>query len=358
MNVHPLSVLPRFIIKAFLSTAVAVSLVNGAQASDLAGFERFDLRTAHRASLIQGSVWYPVSSKTYRGLIGDNILFKGTMAYVGAGIAQGRHPLILLSHGSGGNMDALSWLSSSLALKGAIVLAVNHPGSTSGDSSPLRSLSLGKRARDLTAALDQALADPVFSRFVDPSRIYALGFSLGGGTALNLGGLRFDRAAYHIYCEQFDGTLGGKQLEDCAFFTKGNVDFSALPEDFSADGKDDRIKAVVAVDPGFSYAVAQDSLASLSAPTMLLSLGEEDRLVAADVSKTGSNLVNRLPNATNPVIAPANHFTFLAECKEQGPAILNEEGEDPVCTDPKGAHRGSVHQRIIDKIVTFLRLQK
>lgn len=358
MKVSFSSPIRRIVTKGLLSAWLIGSLASNAMASDFAGFERFDLRAPHRANLIQGSIWYPVGSKTYRGLIGDNILFKGTMAYVGAGIAKGRYPLILLSHGSGGNMDALSWLSSSLALKGAIVLAVNHPGSTSGDSSPLRSLDLGKRAKDLTAALDQALADPVFSRSIDPSRIYALGFSLGGGTALNLGGLRFDRGSYGAYCAQLDAALVGKTLEDCAFFAKGNVDFSALPEGFAASGKDERIDAVVAVDPGFSYAVAPDSLGALTAPTMLLSLGVEDRLVAADVSETGSNLVNRLPDAINPVIAPANHFTFLAECKEHGPAILAEEGEDPICTDPKGANRGSVHHRIVKKIAAFLKLSK
>lgn len=358
MKVTFSSTLRRLVSKAVLPATMLASFATGAVASDLAGIERFDLRANHRASAIQGSLWYPVGSKTYRGLIGDNILFKGTMAYVGAGIAQGRHPLILLSHGSGGNMDALSWLSSRLALKGAIVLAVNHPGSTSGDSSPARSLDLGTRATDLTAALDQALADPVFAQSIDPSRIYALGFSLGGGTALNLGGLRFDRDAYNAYCNQLVSGSAKKTQEDCVFFAKGNVDFSALPEGFAADGKDERIKAVVAVDPGFSYAVDPDSLGSLTVPTMLLNLGMEDRLVAADVSETGSNLVKRLPDAVNPVIAPANHFTFLAECKEHGPAILAEEGEDPICTDPKGADRSSVHERIIEEIARFLKLSE
>src|SRR5919201_3965908 len=106
-----------------------IGLISGAAADPIAGYDRFEIAAPHRAAPIAGSVWYPVGTPTYRGLIGDNAVFEGTPAYVGAAIADGRFPLVLLSHGSGGNMDNLSWLSSRLALRGAMVLAVNHPGS-------------------------------------------------------------------------------------------------------------------------------------------------------------------------------------------------------------------------------------
>lgn len=336
-----------------LSSLIACGGVQYALAADqpeLAGYDRFDVQSAHRSERIAASLWYPMGSQTYRGLIGDNALFKGTYAYVGAGLAKGRHPLILLSHGSGGNMDALSWLSSGLALKGAMILAVNHPGSRSGDSSPRRSLDLGSRAKDLSAALDQLLADPVFASYVDPTRIYGLGFSLGGATTLNLAGLQFDGNAYKDYCIQHP------QSADCIFLAKGDVDLSQIPEGFSANSKDPRLSAVVAVDPGFTYAANMASLKPIDIPVLLISLGQETLMAAADVSKTGSNLANALTSSNHVVVAPANHFTFLAECKAKGEILLAEEGEDPVCTDPKGVKRGSIHQKIIDQIAKFLML--
>ncbi len=139
---HPFRIKPRLraLGLAALLTLASTPFASAEDRGELAGYDRFAIQSAHRAERISASLWYPVGSKTYRGLIGDNALFKGTYAYVGAGLAKGHHPLILLSHGSGGNMDAISWLSSGLALKGAMVLAVDHPGSRSGDSSPRRSI--------------------------------------------------------------------------------------------------------------------------------------------------------------------------------------------------------------------------
>lgn len=95
-------------------------------------------------------------------------------------------------------------------------MLVNHPGSTSGDSTPLGSVPLDLSARDVSAALDLALADPALAPRIDPERIAVLGFSMGGGTALQLAGARFDRAAYHAYC-QHTGAAG----RDCLWLQSG-----------------------------------------------------------------------------------------------------------------------------------------
>jgi predicted dienelactone hydrolase len=138
-------------------------------------------------------------------------------------------------------MDGLGWLSSQLALRGAMVLAVNHPGSTMGDSSPRRSIRLDERAADLRAALDTVLSDPSFGPHIDTKRITSLGFSLGGTTALNLAGARLDRGLYKDYRTRF------KDQGDCVFFSKGGVDFARLPEPFESDMRDPRIASAIAL---------------------------------------------------------------------------------------------------------------
>lgn len=159
----------------------------GTVAADmLPGYDRFDLKTDHRARPVAASIWYPAANPTYRAPIGDGPIFDPIFAFIGPAIAKGEHPLVLLSHGSGGNADSLGWLTSGLVANGAIVLAVNHPGSTSGDSSPRRSVDLDARANDLSAALDMILADPAFAPLIDLDRISVVGFSLGGATALGL----------------------------------------------------------------------------------------------------------------------------------------------------------------------------
>lgn len=339
-------------MKALCVAAALSTLSLPVLAESLAGYDRLDINTSHRASLVEGSIWYPVGTPTYRSMIGSGPIFHGRPAYVGAAVAEGRHPLVLLSHGSGGNMDALAWLSSALALNGAMVLAVNHPGSTTGDSSPRRSIRLQERANDLTAALDQLLADPQLAAHVDTSRIAALGFSLGGATALNLAGLRVDWAAFGDYCASSQG-----REVDCRFFAKGGIVPDTLPDGIEQEALDTRISRAIAVDPGFGYAFTEESIADAKGAVLLLNLGDPDtRWRAVDMGPEGSDLAARLPNATYLSIAPANHFTFLAECRDGAVERLVEEGEDPICSDPQGTERGVVHTRIIDTIVRFLGL--
>jgi predicted dienelactone hydrolase len=294
-------------------------------------------------------VWYPAGTRTYAGHIGKGPVFKGTKALVGAGVREGDYPVVLFSHGSGGNMDALSWLSSSLAREGIIVVAVNHPGSTSGDSSPRRSLQPAERAADLSAALDQLLNDAYFSRFIDMERIVAAGFSLGGATALSLGGVTFEPETYAEYCQEF-----GNKAQDCVFFAKGDVDLTVMAGGLAANGRDHRVKAVVSIDPGFTYAVQGESVEQMKLPVQLISLGERNLWDAADIGPNGSNLTGKLEDATHVTLSPANHFTFLDECTEQGAEILKEEEDDPVCDDPAGVDRADIHHQIAREIARFV----
>ncbi|NVK35270.1 MAG: hypothetical protein HWE23_12365 [Rhodobacteraceae bacterium] len=341
----------KHLLRTLLSSILLTAAAHASAAEDLAGYDRLDVHAAHRASPVAASIWYPLGSKTYRAKIGDNMLFEGTLAYVGAGVKEGKYPLILLSHGSGGNMDGLGWLSSQLALKGAIVLAVNHPGSTSGDSSPRRSSELGKRAKDLSAALDQVLADPAFNKYIDRSRISSAGFSLGGGTALNLAGIQFDNEAFADYCAKFSGTT-----DDCIFLAKGDVTLENMSKDFAAYAKDPRVSRTIAFDPGLTFAAKKKSMTETDVPTLFITLGTTNMMQAADVGENGSGIVDIMPNAQRITLAPAHHFTFLAECKEAGIKMLEEEEDDPICTDPEGVERADVHRRIIDAVADFLKL--
>jgi predicted dienelactone hydrolase len=334
-----------------LIAAALAGYVSAAAADPIAGYDRLEVRAPHRATLVAASIWYPPGAVTYRAPIGDDALFEGTPAYMGPAVAKGRFPLILLSHGSGGNMDKLSWLSSALALRGAMVLAVNHPGSTTGDSSPRRSILFDRRAADLRSALDHVLADPAFASHIDTSRITSLGFSLGGITALNLAGARLNRARYRDYCARL-----GDQT-DCVFLVdKGGVDLDRLPAEFEADMRDPRVGAAIAVDPAFTYALTDASVAAMDLPVLLINLEGEQLRKATDVTASGSNLMGRLPHSEHVAFSPASHFTFLAVCKPAGREILAQEGEDPICDDPVGADRTKVHEAIIERIATFLKL--
>jgi predicted dienelactone hydrolase len=115
--------------------------------------------------------------------------------------ATGPFPLIALSHGTGGSAQIMAWLARALASRGYIVAAVNHPGNNALEEYTAEGFLLWwERARDLTTVIDMMLRDKEFGRLIDPNRIGAAGFSLGGYTVIALAGGRTDPALFRRFC--------------------------------------------------------------------------------------------------------------------------------------------------------------
>lgn len=106
---------------------------------------------------------------------------------------EGKHPLILLSHDSAGSRFSLHELASELARNGFVVLAFTHPGDNVDDMGALfMPVQVTDRAKQLTQALDIALADPETAPLIDPDRIGVLGVGPGGTAAMLIAGARLD----------------------------------------------------------------------------------------------------------------------------------------------------------------------
>ncbi len=339
-------------MKKALLIASLVSIYAGtALALPKVGFDRFNIHSNHRAVPISAAIWSPVGKATYSSLVGDSAIFEGEKVYLGAALPDEKMPLIVISHGSGSSIDGTAWLASGLAERGALVLVMNHPGTTTGDSSPRRTVRLSERAADLSVALDHVLSDPYFVERIDTNRISAVGFSLGGTTVLGISGLRLDPEAYSSYCE-----TSGNQAQDCLFLARGGVDLGRLPPEFSTGMSDSRFRKIVAIDPGFTYAANYESAKMIDAPVLLLTLGDDFPWFAVDVRTEGSGLVDILPHVEHVVVPKAYHYSFLPICKEGAAKLLIEEGEDQICDDPVGSNRAEAHTQSINEIARFLKL--
>lgn len=244
-----------FRVIGVLAALVALVLVAGWALSSptpprpdrLAGHMTVALTPAHREQPVTLHLWYPAKADGRAVLIGQNALFHGTWAADGATPAVGAHPLVLFSHGSGGNAQRLGWFASALAAEGYIVAAPNHPGTTSQDSDPFRTPMVWDRTADLSAVLDHLLATPPEGLAIDAARVAVAGFSLGGHTALALGGARLSKAAFIDYCDR-----AGDQL-DCGWMRQAGVDFSAIDAArYEAALADPRIARVIAIDPALT----------------------------------------------------------------------------------------------------------
>lgn len=307
--------------------------------------EAFDTR---RDREIGFHIWYPAEPGGRRVTVGGNGVFHGTPAGRGAPHVDGAHPIIMMSHGAGGNAGQFGWIAARLAAAGFVVLLPNHPGSTSGDASAAAAVRIWERPLDMTAVLDAITAAPEDFPYMDLDRIGVLGFSAGGYTALALAGARVDPERLAAFCDD-----GGRGMSDCDFFARFGIDLHALDLAPAAqDLRDPRIGFAVVVDPGIVETLTRESLAGIDLPMLVINLGAEDRIPAPVHARALSEAV---PGAEYRIVPDATHFSFLAECKPRGAAILIDEGEaDPLCADAGGRPRAEIHAELAGSILNFL----
>jgi predicted dienelactone hydrolase len=338
----------------YLIVALALLMrATAAFAADAVGVTSLEIPTTHHDWPMKMSVMFPAKDGV-ETVIGENPVFFGTALRDHAEPLPGKYPVILMSHGWGGNYTRMAWLGAGLAAKGAIVVAVNHPNSTTRDIQYQSALNHWTRVQDLSAALDYVLKDPAFGPMIDPTRIYAAGFSYGGWTALSMAGLRGRRAGFEHYCK-----AAGDGSDFCRMLKRQGVEISAIDgTKYEASYKDERIAAAAAIEPGLTWDLTPSDVSDLDVPVLLIGLGQgKDRLEATDTSAAGSNFEALLPAARVELIAPANHFTALGLCKPAGEALLIEEKDDPVCTDPPGTDRQLVLDQIIELIAAHFKLE-
>ncbi|MEM9584838.1 MAG: hypothetical protein AAGA08_17130 [Pseudomonadota bacterium] len=330
-------------MKTILSAAVILAGVSSANA-DVAGLQISDVWMPHHEASTRVAIWYPSTSQQAPSLYADNPVFKGVSVHLDAPVKPGQYPVVLFSHGMGGTDRAQAWLGAALAHRGVITVSVNHPNSTWGDFDMSEGVAHWTRAQDMSAALDALQDKSAFADSFDMSRVMAAGFSFGGWTALSLGGATGNHAGIVEACETHP------EMEACGLLLSPEVNMQGRdPEIWNASYADERVTHVVAIDPGFVWGLDQTDIADLLPSTVLVGFGSpEERMLATDFDRSGLSAL--LGDRRTVQFAPAYHFSAMPICTPAGEAILIEENDDPVCTDPAGSDRASIHASIVDLI--------
>jgi len=229
------------------------------------------------------TVWYPAAAAAHEQ---PQWLGSSASPFARAGeaapraalpAAPQRFPLVVISHGTGGSALSMAWLGSQLAAHGFIAAAVDHPGNNSLEPYTPQGFSLWwLRARDLSEVIDGMLRDPRFGRRIDPHRIGAAGFSLGGYTVIEIAGGRTSPAIF-AFCASHPRARRCAAppefptlISSVSRLLRTSRHYRASIRHASADYRDPRVHAAFAIAPALGAVVAATSLERISIPVEIV----------------------------------------------------------------------------------------
>ncbi|KFN50894.1 alpha/beta hydrolase family protein [Arenimonas composti] len=302
---------------------------------------------------LAATVWYPAAPGSPVSPWTGGVFEFGSFATDAPFADTTRRPLVLLSHGTGGSAAQLSWLAQELVRAGFVVAAVNHHGNTAAEPrTTLAGFVLpGERVLDLSALIDRLLADPAIGPRIDPERIGAAGFSIGGYSVLAAAGARIDFATRARRCAGQPANPvcvlppeAGFDAADIARLAESDPAFRASVERELAHPADPRIRAVYAMAPAHVSLMQDAEVARLLVPARVVLAETDDQILFAE---TAAVLADR-PGIAVERIDAAGHYVFLATCTARGREVLAA-----LCVDPQGVERGVVHRRVAEDAVAF-----
>jgi predicted dienelactone hydrolase len=230
-----------------------------------------------------------------------------------APVAEGRFPLVVVSHGSGGSPFVYRTITTHLARNGYVVAHLEHPGNSRNDNSLEGTYeNLVRRPRHVRLTIDavsQTLGAPV-----QQDNVAVMGHSMGGYTAL--------------------AVAGGIP------WTKDRERVDVVP--------DPRVRALVLMAPGTAFFFPPDSLRDVTVPILMLT-AEHDPVTPRWQAEL---LLERIPDRSQVTwreIENAGHFAFLSPF----PSQMRNSGFLP-STDPEGFDREKLHERLPGEILEFL----
>ncbi len=324
----------------FLVTQFAAAAVN---AEFEAGYDTEQLYDETRDRPIALDWWYPTVGQSAESM--NYGLGRGLVVPRGS-IAEGRFPLVVLSHGAMGAARDYSWVAEALARAGFLVAGVSHYeesyvyGSETVDPSAV--LRAWQRPLDVSAAISFISSQSRFTDSADADRIAFLGHSSGGATGVGLLGLRFDTQSMAEYC-----VSDRAEKDRGCRYAEGSV-APLDPELVEADYQDLRIQAFVLFDPALGPAFQDFSDLKGTGPILLVGPVENDFFPATEYLE---HYAANLPNTqVHRLSGGEGHFIFLDQCE------LDQKANGvPLCIDRPAVDRGELHDQLAPVVVSFLR---
>jgi predicted dienelactone hydrolase len=256
-------------------------------------------------------------------------------------VADGlKRPLVIFSHGAGGNGSGYAWFGEYLAARGYLVAMVYHYRANTYDTSALYVRNrLWQRPRDIGLDITHLLHDKDWGPHIDPNQIGVAGHSQGGFTSLWIGGAQVNPDLFLKY-------LGGwKNNQMVPAYLRAQMRVDAEP---ARDVRDRRVKAAFAMAPGDIQGFGMDEagLRQMDIPAYII-VGAGD--TTTPPSENAAFAAKFIPHAQLDVLQGAvGHEIFGNECDQ-----LGRDNYPESCVDAPGVDRARLHQYIGGAAVTF-----
>jgi predicted dienelactone hydrolase len=251
-----------------------------------------------------------------------------------------KHPLVVFSHGAGGNGSGYAWFGQYLASHGYLVAMVYHYRANTFDSSALYVRNrLWQRPRDVSLDITHLLADKTWGPHIDPNQIGAAGHSQGGFTALWLGGAKVNPDLFVAY------QRGWKNNQVVPSYLREQMQLDAEP---AVNVRDDRVKAAFAMAPGDIQGFGMDEagLRQMSIPAYII-VGAAD--TATPPKENAEFAAKYIPHAKLDVLpGQVSHEIFDNECDQVG-----RDNYPDACIDAPGVDRAKLHEYIGNAALKF-----
>lgn len=283
--------------------------------------------------------WYPVNPET-SGEKSPNEWDQFEVA-VNAPImsAKRKFPIIVISHGYGGNPHQLSWLIKKLVYQNYIVLAVQHLDIQNGKPQ----LNLWQRANDIQTMLDK-FSSEAWSSYADLNKIGIAGYSAGGMTGILLAGGRATQLE-KITPGPNDATA--EEFEGVGLLAP-TIDKNKMAQDW----RDPRIKAVFLMAPAWAWIFDEESLKKISIPTYLIASSADNVLVTEN---NAGFFAKNIPGSIYQTIpGKAGHYIFISALneKERKKADISPE-LNFLFEDSERVDRDWIQFQVSEQAITF-----
>lgn len=264
---------------------------------------------------IEAGVWYPAETGT------------------------APRPLIVISHGNGGDFRSHRDTVQALAKAGFIAATLTHTGDNWRDQS--RATDVVGRTRQLSVLIDHMLDQWEGRAGIDAKRIGAFGFSAGGFTVLAAAGGDPDLTRLVGHCRAnpafYDCRLVGRHSETM----NGDQGAPRLPHDA-------RLKALVVAAPALGFTFTREGLANVNQPIQLWQAGADQILPSPFYGEPVRDALPRSPEYKR--IDGAGHFDFMPPCSAELAA-----NAPMICAPTPGFDRAAFHEALNREMIRFFK---